>query len=614
MPCPITGTATFVAPNVWLPAHASIHITSPPADGRVSSCSITSDASRRNGHPSLGAWTAAAPARRRRYDPCSDSTCVPLRALVAVLLCCSPLATRARARRYYVSPPPATTPIAGTPGGALAHAAEGRQRGRGRRRRHRAAGTYTGFRPRRSGTAAGADPSFSPNPAWSSAHPAERTATATTSGCATSTTSSSTASSAPPRRAPASPSRASPTPTRPGSSVRNCYCHHNSRWGIFTGFARDLLLENNETSYSAIEHGIYVSNSGDRPIVRRNHAHHNNASGIQLNADPAQMGDDPNDPQGDGIIEDALVEANVIHDNGAAGGAAHQPRLGAHVADPQQPALRQPRHRHRRLGRRRRQPVRHREQPHRRQHHRPAERQPLRHRPARRQHRQPDPRQHPAPSRHAAAAISADPSSQVGPGRRTTTSSSTASRDDDDSSSPSPQWRGFGFDAHSFIATPAALFVDAASDDYHLPPPARRATPASPTTAQTSTSTASPARRAPASTSAPTSAWPAASPTPTRHPPPPTLTPADRVGDADRDCDQHRAPRRGGRPARSPPRRPRRDVSGAERRCTSPARCNTTAARAPWPARPSPRGGAARAPPTATRTGQFAGSPPASGS
>ncbi len=107
-----------------------------------------------------------------------------------------------------------------------------------------------------------------------------------------------------------------------GVVVRRCHCHHNSRWGIFTGFARDLLLEDNETSYSAIEHGIYVSNSGDRPTVRRNHAHHNNASGIQLNADPLQMGDDPNDPQGDGIIEDALIEANLIHDNGGAGGAA----------------------------------------------------------------------------------------------------------------------------------------------------------------------------------------------------------------------------------------------------------------------------------------------------
>ena len=96
----------------------------------------------------------------------------------------------------------------------------------------------------------------------------------------------------------------------------------NGRWGIFTASPRDLLIEDNETSYSRDEHGIYVSNSGDRVIVRRNHAHHNSSAGIQLNADPAQMGDDPTDPQGDGIIEDALIEANLIHDNGAGGGAA----------------------------------------------------------------------------------------------------------------------------------------------------------------------------------------------------------------------------------------------------------------------------------------------------
>jgi parallel beta-helix repeat protein len=107
-----------------------------------------------------------------------------------------------------------------------------------------------------------------------------------------------------------------------GVVISNCTCDHNTRWGIFTGFARDLLIENNEASFSAIEHGIYVSNSGDRPTVRGNLVHDNNASGIQLNADPAEMGPDPTDPQGDGIIVDALIEQNVIHDNGAAGGAA----------------------------------------------------------------------------------------------------------------------------------------------------------------------------------------------------------------------------------------------------------------------------------------------------
>jgi hypothetical protein len=107
-----------------------------------------------------------------------------------------------------------------------------------------------------------------------------------------------------------------------GVVIRNCHAHDNTRWGIFTGFARDLIIEDNETSYSSIEHGIYVSNSGDRPIVRRNHVHHNRASGIQLNADPAQQGPNPSDPQGDGIITDAIIEANVIHDNGTGGGAA----------------------------------------------------------------------------------------------------------------------------------------------------------------------------------------------------------------------------------------------------------------------------------------------------
>src|SRR5207249_596007 len=98
-----------------------------------------------------------------------------------------------------------------------------------------------------------------------------------------------------------------------GVVIRHCFCHHNGRWGIFTGFARDLLIESNETSYSAAEHGIYVSNSGDRPTVRANLVHDNSAAGIQLNADPAEMGPDPTDPQGDGIITGALIELNIIH-------------------------------------------------------------------------------------------------------------------------------------------------------------------------------------------------------------------------------------------------------------------------------------------------------------
>ena len=99
-----------------------------------------------------------------------------------------------------------------------------------------------------------------------------------------------------------------------GVVLRNNHCHNNSRWGIFTGYAEEIRIENNETSYSAIEHGIYVSNSADNPVITGNKAHHNNASGIQINADPFLSGD--------GIISNALIDSNIIYENGVAGGAA----------------------------------------------------------------------------------------------------------------------------------------------------------------------------------------------------------------------------------------------------------------------------------------------------
>jgi len=96
--------------------------------------------------------------------------------------------------------------------------------------------------------------------------------------------------------------------------VRNNYCHNNQRWGIFTGFTDDLTIENNTCSYSTDEHGIYVSNSSDRPIIRNNHSFNNNGCGIHMNGDISQGGD--------GIISNAIVEGNVLHDNGYGGGSA----------------------------------------------------------------------------------------------------------------------------------------------------------------------------------------------------------------------------------------------------------------------------------------------------
>jgi parallel beta-helix repeat protein len=97
-------------------------------------------------------------------------------------------------------------------------------------------------------------------------------------------------------------------------TVRTGVFGNNATWGIFTDFSDDLLLENNECYASGTQHGIYVSNSGDWPVVRGNRVHDNAGCGIQLNADLSQGGD--------GLITGAVIENNVAWNNGTAGGAA----------------------------------------------------------------------------------------------------------------------------------------------------------------------------------------------------------------------------------------------------------------------------------------------------
>jgi len=97
-------------------------------------------------------------------------------------------------------------------------------------------------------------------------------------------------------------------------TVRNCICSNNFERGIFTGFTDDLLLEHNTCTGSKDEHGIYVSNSSDRSIIRYNTCFGNNASGIQINADASQGGD--------GISTNPKIYGNILYGNGTAGGAA----------------------------------------------------------------------------------------------------------------------------------------------------------------------------------------------------------------------------------------------------------------------------------------------------
>jgi parallel beta-helix repeat protein len=96
--------------------------------------------------------------------------------------------------------------------------------------------------------------------------------------------------------------------------IKNNTCSNNYKWGIFTGFTNDITIENNSCSYSTDEHGIYVSNSSDRPTIINNHSFNNNGCGIHMNGD-LSMG-------GDGIISNAVVAGNIIHDNGVGGGSA----------------------------------------------------------------------------------------------------------------------------------------------------------------------------------------------------------------------------------------------------------------------------------------------------
>jgi parallel beta-helix repeat protein len=96
-------------------------------------------------------------------------------------------------------------------------------------------------------------------------------------------------------------------------TVRKNKVDQNGRWGVFSSFCDDLVVEDNEVSRSGTEHGIYASNSADRPIIRRNKIWGNGMCGVHMNGD-INYG-------GDGVISGAVIEANIITNNGALGGS-----------------------------------------------------------------------------------------------------------------------------------------------------------------------------------------------------------------------------------------------------------------------------------------------------
>jgi parallel beta-helix repeat protein len=97
-------------------------------------------------------------------------------------------------------------------------------------------------------------------------------------------------------------------------TIRNNVADQNAKWGIFSAFCEYLTVEGNQASRSGEQHGIYASNSADHPVIRGNEVWGNAMCGIHMNGDISQGGD--------GLISNALVENNYIHDNGLAGGSA----------------------------------------------------------------------------------------------------------------------------------------------------------------------------------------------------------------------------------------------------------------------------------------------------
>src|SRR5215471_612268 len=96
-------------------------------------------------------------------------------------------------------------------------------------------------------------------------------------------------------------------------TIENCFTTGSRLTGIFLAFCDNTLIQNNETSFNN-EHGIYDSNSSSNTTIRANRSHDNKNSGIHMNGDNSQQ-------PGDGLITNALVEKNIIYNNGTGGGS-----------------------------------------------------------------------------------------------------------------------------------------------------------------------------------------------------------------------------------------------------------------------------------------------------
>ena len=99
-----------------------------------------------------------------------------------------------------------------------------------------------------------------------------------------------------------------PGDLRRGVVLRNNRVRHFASQGITTSLSPGVVIEDNEVCCTLESHGIYVANSGDRPVIRNNRIHDCHKAGIQINADRYIEG-------GDGVISGAQVEGNLLYRN-----------------------------------------------------------------------------------------------------------------------------------------------------------------------------------------------------------------------------------------------------------------------------------------------------------
>jgi len=104
-----------------------------------------------------------------------------------------------------------------------------------------------------------------------------------------------------------------------GVEISNNHLNDSGLWGILTNHTNNVKILNNEIKGTSRQHGIYISNSGDNVLIKKNFIENALGSGIHINGD-LSMGGGKFTP-GDGIISNVKIIENIIINVGVRGGA-----------------------------------------------------------------------------------------------------------------------------------------------------------------------------------------------------------------------------------------------------------------------------------------------------